>query len=469
MKLFRRCLMALVLPFGACSSGDGNPEDGGVPDLGRDSGEVDAQAEDFGVPEDGAGPLCVDGQPCIPFPSGCVSGAVRCTSSHEGRCEPRLTEPAPAGHVCRPAASECDVAETCDGVSVGCPPNALREGFPECGEAGVCFLGTCADCEEGSDCAATRELFAEDRWTRDLECDGPPIDLEELNALFDRGSSHLVVAPYATEYTRTCAPLTGCTEWQTEDLGAPADLLLGYNSGGSLTAWSRSALSGGFLRSSAIRVLDGDILVGPDTGLNTRRYLFTRDPLGDVCVSFVTVTEVDADGQESSRIGQITLREGMSGSEPSMAPEFAAGTPCRSAEPDLSRIAAAWFETGSSEANLAGNHSCGELTRECHPFTGCGPWLEGPRCAVSVRAMTILDETTIEVDFSVSRLPWTDSTLLDSGRFEAGISSWGGVAVKGAVDESCIGIEASYELSNTSTFGVGSVDEWALYRNLSKP
>ena len=53
--------------------------------------------------------------------------------------------PAPLGTVCRPAAGVCDVAETCDGVSLTCPPNKfLSQGAICRPAAGACDVAeTC--------------------------------------------------------------------------------------------------------------------------------------------------------------------------------------------------------------------------------------------------------------------------------------------------------------------------------------
>jgi hypothetical protein len=60
--------------------------------------------------------------------------------------------PAPPGAVCRPVAGDCDVEETCDGVSASCPPDGFRPGTVMCrASAGVCDVedrctGSSASC-----------------------------------------------------------------------------------------------------------------------------------------------------------------------------------------------------------------------------------------------------------------------------------------------------------------------------------
>jgi hypothetical protein len=47
----------------------------------------------------------------------------------------------PAGTVCRPAAGQCDVAETCTGTSSGCPADAHKPDGTACNDANACTSG----------------------------------------------------------------------------------------------------------------------------------------------------------------------------------------------------------------------------------------------------------------------------------------------------------------------------------------
>jgi hypothetical protein len=124
----------------------------------------------------------------------CGRCGVACPVGAPGTCEgaPVCAEgvcgfaPALAGTVCRPAAGDCDVAETCDGVSLACPADKFadagvvcRPSFSPCdltevctgqspvcpddavvpeGEQGgclaglACFGGSCAECGSDADC-----------------------------------------------------------------------------------------------------------------------------------------------------------------------------------------------------------------------------------------------------------------------------------------------------------------------------
>jgi len=65
--------------------------------------------------------LCVsEGLACVTGIA-CELGVVECPGGGGPVCVP--TGPATAGTVCRPAASACDIAETCNGTSATCPPD----------------------------------------------------------------------------------------------------------------------------------------------------------------------------------------------------------------------------------------------------------------------------------------------------------------------------------------------------------
>ena len=63
---------------------------------------------------------CDDGNPCTA--DSCDVPRSRC-----------IRVPAPATTVCRSAVGACDVAESCDGTSVTCPPNAFAPAGARCG------------------------------------------------------------------------------------------------------------------------------------------------------------------------------------------------------------------------------------------------------------------------------------------------------------------------------------------------
>ncbi len=63
--------------------------------------------------------------PC-PARQGCAR--VGCV---EGECV-LLSQPAPRGEICRPAAGQCDIFETCNGDSLNCPSNQFRPSTDQC-------------------------------------------------------------------------------------------------------------------------------------------------------------------------------------------------------------------------------------------------------------------------------------------------------------------------------------------------
>src|SRR6185369_10316286 len=71
----------------------------------------------------------------------------------------------PAGAVCRLATGPCDVAESCDGVSLACPPDAGLPDGTSCGAgdppcvAAVCHGGVCTADRETGGCLVSGSCF----------------------------------------------------------------------------------------------------------------------------------------------------------------------------------------------------------------------------------------------------------------------------------------------------------------------
>jgi len=96
-----------------------------------------------------------NGEPCTANAE-CASGfcvdGVCCNTACAGLCDVCSTgtcTPSPAGFECRAAAGACDVAETCNGITANCPPDAFKlagtlcdEGDP-CTQGDTCFAGKC--------------------------------------------------------------------------------------------------------------------------------------------------------------------------------------------------------------------------------------------------------------------------------------------------------------------------------------
>ncbi len=132
-----------------CMSGENCNEDTNmcVP-----AGECDGPED---CPDDTANPCtipaCLDGVCGFSFaPMGTACGSsstTECdapdTCDGAGMCVNRLD---PAGTVCRPAASACDVAEMCSGTSATCPPNAFQPMGTACGSSST------TDCDAPDTC-----------------------------------------------------------------------------------------------------------------------------------------------------------------------------------------------------------------------------------------------------------------------------------------------------------------------------
>ncbi len=143
------CLLAPV--SGGCADGTFCDPDlgcrrvpngeGGMP---MDAGPLDAGPLDAGPLDAGCvgGASCDTGNPCELGTIDCSSGSPVCVSAG----------PAAAGTECRAAAGPCDVAETCDGTTTTCAPDAFADATTVCRAAvDACDLaetctGTSATC-----------------------------------------------------------------------------------------------------------------------------------------------------------------------------------------------------------------------------------------------------------------------------------------------------------------------------------
>lgn len=85
---------------------------------------------------------CVDGVCCESAcndgdPNDCLACSVAAGAPDDGMCRPVA-----ALHVCRPATSECDLAEVCDGTSAVCPADVVALNGATCAN-GTCAGGKC--------------------------------------------------------------------------------------------------------------------------------------------------------------------------------------------------------------------------------------------------------------------------------------------------------------------------------------
>lgn len=111
------------------STGDGG--DAGMPDAGADAG-MDA-GSDAGPPSCGA--PCDTGNTCELGAFDCSTGVPVCMAAGPGN----------AGVVCREAAGDCDLEESCDGVSAECPSDEKQSAATVCNPAAN-------DCDVAEEC-----------------------------------------------------------------------------------------------------------------------------------------------------------------------------------------------------------------------------------------------------------------------------------------------------------------------------
>jgi len=108
----------------------------------------------------------------------CLTGDVLVYSGTGWACSSSLAcASQPAGTVCRAATGPCDLAETCDGIAVTCPEDALQPDGWSCGDTGsecvnqdTCLAGVCQD--NGFQPPTTACGFPGDECTNQDFCDG---------------------------------------------------------------------------------------------------------------------------------------------------------------------------------------------------------------------------------------------------------------------------------------------------------
>ncbi|MEM6956373.1 MAG: hypothetical protein AAF411_19210 [Myxococcota bacterium] len=107
------------------SRADADPSDADPSDAAPTDAAVDA-ISDAAVARDSAVEACTPG-PCNAGRA-CAAGMFNCVT---GRCE--VSDPLPAGTVCRAAVNRCDSPEFCNGSSLDCPPDARAPVGTICG------------------------------------------------------------------------------------------------------------------------------------------------------------------------------------------------------------------------------------------------------------------------------------------------------------------------------------------------
>jgi MYXO-CTERM domain-containing protein len=84
--------------------------------------------------------VCEDGV-CCDVPCGGATNDCQACSVSAGGAKDGVCGPAKSGHTCR-AATTCDLAGTCDGVSAACPPDYFLPPTTSCAPATECMLAT---------------------------------------------------------------------------------------------------------------------------------------------------------------------------------------------------------------------------------------------------------------------------------------------------------------------------------------
>lgn len=100
--------------------------------------------EACGTENDCQSGFCVDGVCCDSACGGgnandCQVCSVAAGGAADGTCGPRK-----AKAKCRPRVDTCDVTDTCDGLSLGCPADVLLPNGTTCNDTGTCTAGVCS-------------------------------------------------------------------------------------------------------------------------------------------------------------------------------------------------------------------------------------------------------------------------------------------------------------------------------------
>lgn len=92
--------------------------------------------------------FCVDGVCCNTACGGTHADDCQACSVASGAVKDGTCAVFDASRVCRPARSECDIADRCDGVGLMCPADLVKTNGTGCGAGAICTNGTCEDTSE---------------------------------------------------------------------------------------------------------------------------------------------------------------------------------------------------------------------------------------------------------------------------------------------------------------------------------
>lgn len=119
-------------------------------------------------PGDCDGGHCSDGVCCDVACGGDDPGDCQACSEAEGAVVDGVCTILGGAAVCRPAASECDVAEQCSGKSPSCPADVFAADDESC-DGGMCLAGACVpDMGQGTSDVSTTDVSTTDASTTDV-------------------------------------------------------------------------------------------------------------------------------------------------------------------------------------------------------------------------------------------------------------------------------------------------------------
>jgi hypothetical protein len=323
---------------------------------------------------------------------------------------------------------------------------------------------------DAADDASTTASQLQDpgRITLPYECDGTTLTLPEVLSLFDPGTATKMIGLTgeiaAQTWSRTCAPLTGCTTWTAASTPANAFAFQLLFTGFTVSTMVARGYDAYFddLGQELVPVSEGDFMIVNDPTVNPERIRLTHPAAGGICVSVATPLQDGIGGQQSFSVGKGTLSPSM------LARSAATDRPALESAPDLcpgpgastAAIAAAWFQPGTSTVDVPATRY-DVAGRSCHPVTGCTAWgqqqnISNPEQTLPIPLRLNAGTTTISVQLSDS----SNNTItngLFSGTFGMGTGTFHGV-----VSTTCIG-----NRTDQTTDLTGSVQQEYLSLGLS--
>jgi hypothetical protein len=295
------------------------------------------------------------------------------------------------------------------------------------------------------------------RITLPYECDGTTLTLAEVLSLFDSGTASKTIgltgelAPQT--WSRTCAPLTGCTAWTVAASTSPKALAFELIfSGSTLSSMIAFGYDAYFdqLGQQSVPVSAGDFMIVNDPTVNPERIRLTHPAAGGICVSVATTLTNSPVGQQSFSVGKGTLTPS------TLARSAVTDRPALESAPDLcpgpgastAAIAAAWFQPGTTTVAVPATRY-DVAGRSCHPVTGCTAWgqqqnITNPEQTLPIPIHLEVYDPSIAVQLSDSSNNIITNGLF-SGTFSMGTGSTG--TFHGVVSTTCIGNRTDETLS----------------------